>query len=74
MQKVITPLIFTVHVTHGSDNSPVCVEIVKRGRVTFWGVPFSLTRPLILIVYALFEIEYHAVGDTWWQPLVSYGK
>ncbi len=21
-----------------------------------------------------FKIEYHAVGDTWWQPLLSYGK
>ncbi len=20
------------------------------------------------------KIEYHAVGDTWWQPLLSYGK
>ncbi len=20
------------------------------------------------------EIEYHAVGDTWWQPLLSYGE
>ncbi len=22
----------------------------------------------------IFKIEYHAVGDTWWQPLLSYGK
>ncbi len=21
-----------------------------------------------------FKIECHAVGDTWWQPLLSYGK
>ncbi len=20
------------------------------------------------------KIEYHVVGDTWWQPLLSYGK
>ncbi len=20
------------------------------------------------------KIEYHSVGDTWWQPLLSYGK
>ncbi len=20
------------------------------------------------------KIEYHAVGDTWWQPLLSYCK
>ncbi len=20
------------------------------------------------------KIEYHAVGETWWQPLLSYGK
>ncbi len=20
------------------------------------------------------KIEYHGVGDTWWQPLLSYGK
>ncbi len=20
------------------------------------------------------KIEYHAVGDTWWQPLLSYGN
>ncbi len=23
---------------------------------------------------AIIKIEYHAVGDTWWQPLLSYGK
>ncbi len=22
----------------------------------------------------LLKIEYHAFGDTWWQPLLSYGK
>ncbi len=22
----------------------------------------------------LFKIEYHAIGDTWWQPLLSYGN
>ncbi len=22
----------------------------------------------------LLKIEYHAVGDNWWQPLLSYGK
>ncbi len=20
------------------------------------------------------KVEYHAVGDTWWQPLLSYGN
>ncbi len=30
---------------------------------------------IITIIYnRYFKIEYHAVGDTWWQPLLSYGK
>ncbi len=29
---------------------------------------------LMAIVYGQFKIEYHAVGDTWCQPLLSYGN
>ncbi len=29
----------------------------------------STTCGLILL-----KIEYHAIGDTWWQPLLSYDK
>ncbi len=24
--------------------------------------------------YQEFKIEYHAISDTWWKPLLSYGK
>ncbi len=24
--------------------------------------------------FSMFTIEYHAVGNTWWQPLLSYDK
>ncbi len=27
-----------------------------------------------LLAYRTLKIEYHAVGDTWWQPLLSYDK
>ncbi len=73
MQKVITPInLYSSH-NHGSDNSPMW-RLLKGGGETFFVVTFSPTRPFILVVYALFEIEYRAVGDTWWQPLLSCGK
>ncbi len=35
---------------------------------------FSQTKYNKTHVKIVFKIEYHAVGDTWWQPLLSYGK
>ncbi len=59
---------------HGSDNSPVW-RLLKWGGKLFLMFHFSSPgHSFIPVLYALFEIEYHAVGDTWWQPLLSHGK
>ncbi len=34
----------------------------------------NLLSDEILYAIDLLKIEYYAVGDTWWQPLLSYGK
>ncbi len=36
--------------------------------------PGSMFCAVVITSSEVIKIEYHAVGDTWWQPLLSYGN
>ncbi len=50
-----------------------CAEVTNRAYVLA-GVIKCDNRLRSGMEYFGLKIEYHAVGDTWWQPLLSYGN
>ncbi len=48
-----------------------CIHILWMIEFKYKRLKASTDTPVRFIT---FKIEYLAVGDTWWQPLLSYGN